>query len=163
MKPPLSNPRHERFAQGIVRGLTVGQAYAEAGYRRNDSNCSRLRSKPFIKRRVKEIQEENNEMSLISRQASLAFLTKIALTPVGEVTQASPLCQEYIESTTEHGASLRVKMPNKIQALQLIGKWCGWETGNQAEQEAAKALGGIAEMMARIRAGGAAARRGNAA
>jgi hypothetical protein len=158
MSPPLTNPRHELFAQGVVRGLTVTEAYAEAGYRKDGGNSSRLLSSAVIQSRVKEIKEENNQMCLISRERALAYLTQVVMTPAGEVSPASPLCQAYTETASDSGPAVKVKMPDKLRALQLIGKWCGWETGNQAEQESARALGGIAEMLARIRGRGFASR-----
>jgi methyl coenzyme M reductase gamma subunit len=40
---------------------------------------------------------------------------------------------------------------HRIAALAMIGKWCGWEKGTEAEQQAAKALGGVSDLLTRIR------------
>lgn len=42
--PALTNPRHERFAQGLAKGKTQAEAYADAGYKPSEPNASRLTS-----------------------------------------------------------------------------------------------------------------------
>ena len=37
---PLSNAKHEKFAQGIANGMTQVDAYAEAGYKINKGASS---------------------------------------------------------------------------------------------------------------------------
>jgi phage terminase small subunit len=41
---PLKNAKHERFAQGLVEGLTADRAYERAGYKRNRKNVTRLKT-----------------------------------------------------------------------------------------------------------------------
>lgn len=53
---------------------------------------------------------------------------------------------------TPLGLTEKVRMPGKIEAIKIRGSWCGWERGTEAERAAANALGGVAEMVARIRA-----------
>lgn len=150
---PMKNPRHELFAQAIAHGEYADTAYETAGFKNHRSSASRLLAIVSIQKRVAEVQAENNNMSQIQREQALSYLTAIALTPIGEVTASSPLCQSFHETTTpDGGTTLKVTIPCKLKALALLGKWCGWETGTQAEQDAAKAVGGVAEMMHRIRA-----------
>ncbi len=54
----LSNPKHEKFAQSIARGLSQDKAYVEAGYSENGAraSASKLLTNPNILRRVKNIQ-----------------------------------------------------------------------------------------------------------
>jgi len=57
--PPLSNARHERFAQELAKGKTQEQAYIDAGYEPDNarSQASRLMStNANISARVAEIQ-----------------------------------------------------------------------------------------------------------
>lgn len=56
----LSNPKHEKFAQSIARGLSQEKAYIEAGFCKNGArqNASRLITNDNILRRVKEIQND---------------------------------------------------------------------------------------------------------
>ncbi len=54
---PLSNPRHEIFAQGIVAGLKASEAYVKAGYKPSSSSACDLRKKPMVAARIKELTE----------------------------------------------------------------------------------------------------------
>ena len=53
----LANAKHERFAQGLAKGLTQISAYVEAGYGRSEGAASRLSRNVKIEARVAEIQE----------------------------------------------------------------------------------------------------------
>jgi phage terminase small subunit len=57
--PPLSNARHERFAQELARGKTQEQAYIDAGYSPNGARgaSSKLQTIANIAQRVAELQE----------------------------------------------------------------------------------------------------------
>jgi hypothetical protein len=55
--PPLRMARQELFAQGIAaEGKSIKQAYADAGYKYNETNAQRLASDPVVKARIAEIQ-----------------------------------------------------------------------------------------------------------
>jgi phage terminase small subunit len=58
MSGPLKNPRHERFAQAIVKGMTLPDAYAAAGYIRNEKNAARLMKNEGVAARIAELQAE---------------------------------------------------------------------------------------------------------
>lgn len=53
--PILKNSKHERFAQGLAKGLTATDAYAEAGYSGDRGHASRLAANGNIKARVTEV------------------------------------------------------------------------------------------------------------
>lgn len=53
---PLTNAKHELFAQEIAKGRTLEEAYALAGYARSRSNSSVLRANQSISDRIAEIQ-----------------------------------------------------------------------------------------------------------
>src|SRR5271165_2799718 len=55
---PLENPKHEIFAQGIAKGLTLGEAYAAAGYVEDRGNAFRLQQMTTVKDRIKELTAE---------------------------------------------------------------------------------------------------------
>ena len=62
----LANARHERFAQGLAKGLTGDEAYAAAGYRPNQNNASRLKGKESIRSRVAFLQGEAAERNAVT-------------------------------------------------------------------------------------------------
>lgn len=56
---PLPNARHERVAQGLAKGNSADQAYAEAGYKPDRGNAARLTAKDSIRTRVEELLERS--------------------------------------------------------------------------------------------------------
>jgi len=54
--PTLSNPRHELFAQNIVKGMNRTKAYQMAGYVKDDGNATRLMTvNDSIQNRIAEL------------------------------------------------------------------------------------------------------------
>jgi phage terminase small subunit len=74
---PLRNTKHERFAQELVEGKSMIEAYEAAGYKPNRSHASRLVTNGNIRGRVAELQEaaaaetEVTVESLISEAADI--------------------------------------------------------------------------------------------
>ncbi len=62
----LANARHERFAQGLAKGLSGDEAYAAAGYKPNQNNASRLKGKESIRSRVAFLQGEAAERNAVT-------------------------------------------------------------------------------------------------
>jgi len=53
----LINQRHELFAQALFEGKSQRDAFAAAGYSRNDGNASRLTQNEKVQARVAELKE----------------------------------------------------------------------------------------------------------
>lgn len=68
----------------------------------------------------------------LTKERSLHLLTMIAETPIGEIDENSPLCQAIEYRTTpgtrdrEAFETIKVKMPDKIRAIELHAKLMGW-------------------------------------
>ena len=58
--PVLSNPRHERFAQGIAKGKSQHEAYKYAGFAgtEDSANACKLAQKPNVQARIRELQDK---------------------------------------------------------------------------------------------------------
>lgn len=56
--PILSNPKHERFAHELAKGMNQTAAYTNAGYAPNAGAASRMAASPKIVDRVSEIKHE---------------------------------------------------------------------------------------------------------
>ena len=54
--PVLSNPRHERYAQELAKGIPQIKAYENAGYSADRGAACRLSAKAYISQRVAELQ-----------------------------------------------------------------------------------------------------------
>ena len=54
--PVLANARHEKFAQGLAKGMSATEAYRKAGYKPSDQHASRLARNGKVRARVAELQ-----------------------------------------------------------------------------------------------------------
>jgi hypothetical protein len=74
--PVLKNARHELFCQNLAKGMTQDRAYAEAGYKPNRHNATRLNTNEAIRNRVSELLTRNvqkqDEKVAITTQSLLA-------------------------------------------------------------------------------------------
>jgi hypothetical protein len=68
------------------------------------------------------------------------------------VNEHSVLAQEVTRTTINGVTTEKVRILGKIEAIKILRRWRGWKRGSEAERAAANALGGVAEMVARIRA-----------
>jgi phage terminase small subunit len=64
--PVLKNPRHEKFAQAVVEGKSAAEAYADAGFKPQRQNAARLMTNDDVVARIKELQAEGAERTLVS-------------------------------------------------------------------------------------------------
>lgn len=87
--PALANARHERFAQELAKGKTADEAYAEAGYKPDRGNASRLTAKDSVAARVAELKERAAVRTEITVASITDRLLKIA--EKGEKSKSAPL------------------------------------------------------------------------
>src|SRR5262245_45762442 len=74
---PLSNSRHERFAQSLFEGKSADESYVLAGYSENRGNAARLKANESISRRLAELQEAAAKSSEVTVQSLLAELQTV--------------------------------------------------------------------------------------
>jgi hypothetical protein len=72
--PALRNQRQELFAQGLARGMSAALAYREAGYVDNRRNASALKTNKDVIARVLELQKEQQDRFVLTRQCLLDAL-----------------------------------------------------------------------------------------
>jgi len=71
--PTLDNPRHERFAQGLAKGMSADAAYEQAGFKPNRGNASTLKANQSVKDRVAELQERAEAKTEITLQKLIEY------------------------------------------------------------------------------------------
>lgn len=88
--PILKNQRHERFAQEVIKGQSLVQAYVAAGYKYHSGNAADLRAKQSVSARIEELQAEiaakiaeNLASTPITRDNVLKELAKLAFSQIG--------------------------------------------------------------------------------
>ena len=79
----LQNRRHELFAQAIVKGKAVGEAYVEAGYKPSPSSPSRLLDDDRIKQRIQELLGRQGTNVVLTRQYVIEALIENAEKALG--------------------------------------------------------------------------------
>ena len=152
--PILQNARHERFAQLVASGkYSDMEAFKQAGYSASSAqqNAHRLSENEGVKARIAELKGRNAEKCEMAREQAVQYLVEILKTPIGEVTADHRLAQSY------DAKSGKIELPNKLGAMQLLAKMCGWNEPEKHEFEHGyKAQQELVEVIARLRGRGAA-------
>lgn len=99
MTGPLKNPKHERFAQAIIKGETLAKAYVTAGYAANEKNAARLKKNEGVEARLAELHQQTAELAKIDAAYVLKQAVKL---------------HEKCMANNENGTAAR--------ALELVGK-----------------------------------------
>lgn len=136
---PLHNTRHEHFAKLASQGKPDYEAYQIAFGCSQETAMDRaylLRKDVGINRRIAYLLERMTSGSILSAKERLEFLASVVRTPVGEVNEFSPLAQEVTYEESEKGSRTKVKMPNKLEALQLDARLRGELDGVHGDKPA---------------------------
>lgn len=99
------------------------ECYTQAGFRRDRGNASRLTTNDSIKARV----------SWLKKKAADAVVQRKAV----DISEGLDILADIARGTAE---SENVEPHARISALNLIGKWSKWETGDQASNKIADNL-----------------------
>ena len=127
--------------------LSKADAYRKAYNRKDMSNdaaskaASRLSKDGEVLRMINELNAQLDRSAVATKQECLEFLTAVLRTPIGEVDEDSPLCQEV--AYTDSG--MRKKMPGKIEAVRELSKLAGY---NEPEPVDVPGLSKIAAVLA---------------
>ena len=82
--PVLKNPKHERFAHELAKGITAEEAYRLAGYAPSLKNAQRLKSNEGIRSRVEELLSQAAQKAGITVERVLSEYAKIAFADITE-------------------------------------------------------------------------------
>jgi hypothetical protein len=129
---PLKNPRWEQFALMLAqRECSAAEAYRQAVSRRCSDKTSHVEACKLSKhsavsmrlrwlaRRAEEKAREKAERAAMSIAEKRIFLARVVRTPVAQLTKSDVLCGEWSEQTDHRGTIIRVRMPDKLRAIQL--------------------------------------------
>jgi hypothetical protein len=82
-----------------------------------------------VKARIAELKHRNAEKCEMALAEAVQYLVEILKTPIGEVTVDHRLAQSC------DAKSGKIELPNKLGALQLLAKMCGWNEPEKHEFE----------------------------
>lgn len=150
-KKSIATEKKKEFARLLVEGkLSKPDAYRKA-YKRKDMSgeaaskaASRLSKDAEVLRIIGELNAQLDKSAVATKQECLEFLTAVLRTPIGEIGEDSPLCQEV--AYTDSG--MRKKMPGKIEAVRELSKLAGY---NEPEPMDVPGLSQIAAVLAGTR------------
>ncbi len=147
-KTSIATEKKKEFARLLVESkLSKADAYRKAYKRKDMSNdaaskaASRLSKDGEVLRMIDELNAQLDRSAIATKQECLEFLTAVLRTPIGEVGEDSPLCQEV--AYTDSG--MRKKMPGKIEAVRELSKLAGY---NEPEPVDVPGLSQIAAVLA---------------
>jgi phage terminase small subunit len=150
--PILENSQYERFAQELATGSSASAAYVAAGYKKHDSNASRLSRNDKVRSRVEELLLAASERAGITRERIQAELAKIAFSDIRMAVQwgdgivmrdeggreyvlndVSLVSSDRVDGDTAAAIGevsrtkdgMKIKMYDKQKALELLGKDIG--------------------------------------
>jgi hypothetical protein len=129
------NSRQESFAEAIASGLPQAQAYTQAGYKPCPFHASRLASNGKVKSRILELRARQTAKAELTRDGLRQWLTAAIITPVAEIDENHPLCQEITTVSRKGGSIKRVRAVSKLEAAKQLAELCGWKAPDRRELE----------------------------
>lgn len=84
---PLTNAKHERFAQEIAKGATTEDAYSYAGYSPSLKNAQRLKAREDIRDRIEGILREAAEKNGVTVERIVQEMATIAFADITEAVR----------------------------------------------------------------------------
>jgi hypothetical protein len=169
---PLSS-RQEKFCLIYTSGKTATESYTAAyGNKRSaEAASSRLLTCVKVSKRIEALQQRAALAVVLTLEESLEYLRRSVLTPLGDVDERSELCQaaEYNvmggvrgklrrgtedsgnEETELDTTTVKIKMVDKLKALELNARLQGWL--REKVDHTHRADDGLAELLGMIRAG----------
>lgn len=108
----LTNARHEKFIQNVVKGMSQRQAYKDAfnvNYSDDaiDNNASKLFKRDEVKTRYNELLQELEDKSIMSAKERMIWLTGV----ITGVIKESEIKEAYIS--------------DKMKAIDILNKMSG--------------------------------------
>lgn len=153
--------------------MPANAAYSAAygNTRSAEAAASRLLTTVKVKARIAALREEAARGAVYSLQQTLEYLTSGIVTPLGDVDERSKLCQaaEYLvqggvrgklrrgeaesgnEEEEPETTTVKIKMVDKLRAVELLAKLQGWMTEKHEHKHGAD--DGLLGLLGAIRAG----------
>lgn len=153
--PKLNNSKHEKFARLVAKGdVTTTAAYCaiyKTSSKTAPANASKLAKAPPVALRIAELRAAppDAQKRFLSLDQKREFLALVVNTPADEVDERSPLCQSADFSETPTGSSRKLRMPDKLKALELDARLAG-ELRESHEVDVVDRRASAAELQARL-------------
>jgi len=140
----MLNHQQKRFVAEFLVDLNAREAYIRAGYSKRSAapHASRLMKDPEVAEAIERAMRMREARTQITQDRVLQELARIAFGDLRRVMNwnagalslkdsatlsddDAAIVAEVAETTTQFGASLRIKTHSKVAALELIGRHLG--------------------------------------
>ena len=154
--PIPRHPRHRKFADCLLKGMGVGEAYMAAGYRcavRHASHAGcRVRDRPDVTAYLKAVQAEAARDACLTLSEIRRFLARIVRTPITALDPGDPVNADLIKTCTTTGTgermSLRLEKLDPLKAIEMDLKLAGQDPETDAVRQIAEAIASLGGMKA---------------
>lgn len=143
-------PCHYDFLNRLATGERKGEAWRATvgtGPSKGSEWMKKHRTEATIY--LAELREEAKQLTVLTLAKKREFLARVVTTSLGSVDESSDLCQESSSEETMHGSRRRIKMPDKLRAIELDAKLAG----ELKEQPPAVTVDAMALLIDQIRNG----------
>jgi hypothetical protein len=148
--PLPRDPRHQRFADLLLRGSSLVDAYLSAGFKCTrasaNQNAKRLRKNPEVDAYILSIQAAAADDSVLSVQEKRTFLARIvrtklaALKPGDEDDPNGDLIKSYASTESESSTSVRFEKHCPLKAIEIDNKLDASSPENESAMELTNAI-----------------------
>jgi hypothetical protein len=130
--PIPKDPRHQRFADELIKGSTLVDAYLAAGFKCTRvsalQNAKRLRKRADIDAYITSLQRAAADASTLSLLEKRRFLARVVRTPLAKLDPEDPdhahgdLVKSYSETESQTSSSSRIEKHCPLKAIELDNK-----------------------------------------
>lgn len=132
MMSALKNSKHEAFARARFRGLTVPEAYREAGYSgKGAHNSTMMNRRKDVRARVAELHQEAADALAYEKLDAVKDLVAIIRARPSEARKGHPLAEGRWCRTGRF-----YRFPDKLEALAQLIRLMGWDEPVKVKVEA---------------------------
>lgn len=133
--PLPKEPRHQRFADLVLRGRPLVDAYQEAGFKCSrataNANAKKLRKRPDVESYIRAIQTTAADDTTLSVQEILQYCARVVRVPITTLdprdTEAknADLIKSFTINDTETGSTFRLEKHCPYKAIDTHLKLTG--------------------------------------
>jgi phage terminase small subunit len=130
--PIPTDPRHQRFADELIKGSTLVDAYLAAGFKCTRvsalQNAKRLRKRADIDAYITSLQRAAADASTLSLLEKRRFLARVVRTPLAKLDPEDPdhahgdLVKSFALNESENSTSRRIEKLDPLKAIELDNK-----------------------------------------
>lgn len=152
--PLPKEPRHQRFADLVLRGRPLVDAYQEAGFKCSrataNANAKKLRKRPDVEAYIRAIQTTAADDTALSVKEILHYCARVVRTPITKLDPRDPedknadLIKSFTINETESGSSFRLDKHCPFKAIDTHMKLSG-------DDQEANMMAGLAHALANLK------------